>query len=826
MPAEQTGIVRENYLWKMLLRRGATKDGVYNHIFGNDHDKELFMIVWGPTVSHKIKDFFMKKKINYTFYYLFHFQLAAFSFMFDKSVDHSIHQKAMQGFVKSSAISSYYNLHADFDALILTLCKFTTLVNNQQQQLQVDPNNDIIVNVLFGQNTKAQLAMKTLFHLVHEHGNCQRESWKHVFEIIIQLFKLKLLPKILMETEDFCEPDRKVSLIRDPPQIQKSDVGLFSSLYSYLSSDTQRQATFEEQEIIKISKRCIKDCRIDQTIMESKFLQFDALEELIKSTLSFMKPPENQKSNGATYPEDVTVFLLEFIIRILIQNRDRLLPLWPICRDQLYLLLLGASTHNYDYLLKRTIIGLLKLAICLMRNEELCPVILQSLKMLLMLKSKLLLSISRQISIGMYELLKTSAQNIHTEADWSIVFSILECVGAGAAYPDSHDTNVGGIKTDVTFSSEDDSGLADRGYISDSEVITKSDNSTPILTPHLSPTSATANSGDNWIIVNKDAIDMIAPTVQSNTSLRYTIHYPCKLLEHSPFAMVKCWDSLAFIVRNVAHITPFNYECCVKCIRTFVEASIHDGKLDRRTQIHRSSLQNNVNKEISKTNNKRNTNDEGSDSENEEFPERYQSIAIQLLDLMHTLHTRTAQIFRWWAEEGSTILQCSALWSQGWCPLLQGIARLATDKRRQVRTSALTCLQRALLVHDLQTLTASEWAGCFKQVLFPLLAELLNEEISIHSDANMIEESRIRTSTIMSKVFLHHLTPLISLPNFDELWIEILDYLEKFLKIGSDMLYEAVSESLKNMLLVMHSVSGITLFFISIFCIIFQMFRR
>lgn len=57
MPAEQTGIVRENYLWKMLLRRGATKDGVYNHIFGNDHDKELFMIVWGPTVSDKMKHF-------------------------------------------------------------------------------------------------------------------------------------------------------------------------------------------------------------------------------------------------------------------------------------------------------------------------------------------------------------------------------------------------------------------------------------------------------------------------------------------------------------------------------------------------------------------------------------------------------------------------------------------------------------------------------------------------------------------------------------------------------------------------------------------------
>lgn len=30
-----------------------------------------------------------------------------------------------------------------------------------------------------------------------------------------------------------------------------------------------------------------------------------------------------------------------------------------------------------------------------------------------------------------------SAQNIHTEADWDIIFTILECVGAGAIPPES-----------------------------------------------------------------------------------------------------------------------------------------------------------------------------------------------------------------------------------------------------------------------------------------------------------------------------------------------------------------------------------------------------
>lgn len=33
----------------------------------------------------------------------------------------------------------------------------------------------------------------------------------------------------------------------------------------------------------------------------------------------------------------------------------------------------------------------------------------------------------------------SSAQNIHTEADWDIVFTILECVGAGATPPEFED---------------------------------------------------------------------------------------------------------------------------------------------------------------------------------------------------------------------------------------------------------------------------------------------------------------------------------------------------------------------------------------------------
>lgn len=392
MPAEQTGLVRENYLWKVLLRRNKTKDGRFLNVSGNSHDKDIFQLVWGPT-------------------------LAALSFIFDRSSDNTYH-KSLIAFGKGAAIASHFMLHDDFNALILTLCKFTSLLNGTNSNgtdgvvlpiaapMNV-PNQDITASVQFGLNMKAQLAMKSVFAMIHKHGDCLRcDGWKNVIEVILQLFKLKLLPKCLMEVEDFCEPNGRFTLVLEKPT-QKQEIGLFSSLYSYLSSDGQRQPTYEELEIIKIAKRCVKECQLDQIVTESKFLHVDALRELIQCLIGWLKPPIAHKSENIPYAEDTTVFLMEFLVKILIQNRDRLLPLWDDCRDQIYLLLLGSSSCGYDYLLVRTTVALLKLAIHLMRKEELCPVMLQSLKMLLMLKPNIILKISKQISTGMYELLKT-----------------------------------------------------------------------------------------------------------------------------------------------------------------------------------------------------------------------------------------------------------------------------------------------------------------------------------------------------------------------------------------------------------------------------------
>lgn len=698
-------------------------------------------------------------------------------------------KKIMEGFMHSAAISSHYNLYQDFDAIIVTLCKFTTLYSSTE-------TNEIAISVQFGTNSKARTVMKSIFKFLHDYGDSMRESWKHVIDLIVQLYKLNLLPKSFLEIEDFCETGGKIQLQYEAIPTPKTEASLLSSLYLYLSSESQRQPSYEEQEIIKMARKCIKDCQIDQIIVESKFLHHDSLTEVISHLQTLIKSPTSHKSVGVVYEENLVIFHMELLTKILIQNRDRVLPFWPKCSEQLHQLIVNAASCGYANLLKRSAIALFKLAIYLMRNEELASTILQSMKIFLRLKSKVLNFIAVPVSIGMYELLKTSAQNIHTECDWSIIFNILACVGAGAISAEACDAVPTGTKSDGALSSEEETEVSDRGYTSDSEMLK---NSSPAATPP---------GENNWIIVDKDATD--DSQSRGATQAVATVVYTCKLMQHSPIALVKCWDSLAFVVRNVAHITPYNFEICVKCIRTFVEASMTFGRARRMSQQKALAAGNKRNQtKKTKSIEKGERGETGDDKGAHELPERYETIAIQLLDLMHTLHTRTAQIFRWWAEEGGSVPQCTALWSQGWCPLLQGIARISTDHRRQVRSSAITCLQRALLMHDLQTLTGPEWAGCFKQVLFPLMTFLLNETIENNgTEPGLIEESRTRISTIMSKVFLHHLTPLMTLPGFNELWLEVIQYLEKFMKLGTDMLYEAVLESLKNMLLVMYSVKA------------------
>ena len=55
---------------------------------------------------------------------------------------------------------------------------------------------------------------------------------------------------------------------------------------------------------------------------------------------------------------------------------------------------------------------------------------------------------------------------------------------------------------------------------------------------------------------------------------QFSIVHHRPLVMHDSKSFLRCCESLAFLIRDVAHITPHNYFLCVQALRTFVEASV------------------------------------------------------------------------------------------------------------------------------------------------------------------------------------------------------------------------------------------------------------
>ena len=58
--------------------------------------------------------------------------MAALSYVFEKSNYDLVIEKSIQGFSKCARIAAYYCMSDVFDNLIISLCKFTTLLNSRE----------------------------------------------------------------------------------------------------------------------------------------------------------------------------------------------------------------------------------------------------------------------------------------------------------------------------------------------------------------------------------------------------------------------------------------------------------------------------------------------------------------------------------------------------------------------------------------------------------------------------------------------------------------------------------------------------------------------
>lgn len=81
---------------------------------------------------------------------------------------------------------------------------------------------------------------------------------------------------------------------------------------------------------------------------------------------------------------------------------------------------------------------------------------------------------------------------------------------------------------------------------------------------------------DPWTHRSQNLADI--PPVLWNVLLTCLFAPQEELRHHDTRSLLKASETLAFLVRDAAHVTPANFEACVHTVRLFVEASLNGGR--------------------------------------------------------------------------------------------------------------------------------------------------------------------------------------------------------------------------------------------------------
>lgn len=179
---------------------------------------------------------------------------------------------------------------------------------------------------------------------------------------------------------------------------------------------------------------------------------------------------------------------------------------------------------------------------------------------------------------------------------------------------------------------------------------------------------------------------------------------------------------------------------------------------------------------------------------------------IKAVGMIYGLTTRVPTLI------AQSHLEKKEAWTTYWSPIFQSLGTQCANPCREVRGAAFKALQRALLSPELTTSEGPvqgghhEWTAIFGDVLFPLISTLLKPEV-YQSDPRGMGETRVQAAMLLCKVFLHYMVVLAEWEGVGGLWGGILDVMDRLVnsgQMGGNGVEEAVTESLKNVLLVMN----------------------
>eukprot|EP01018_Ginkgo_biloba_P015043 Gb_26378 [translate_table: standard] len=376
-----------------------------------DHD--MFAIISGPTI-------------------------AALSVVFDHAEDEEVFQTCVDGFLAVAKMSACHHLEDVLDDLVVSLCKFTTLLN---------PSASVEEPVLaFGDDTKARMATITVFTIANKFGDYIRNGWRNILDCILRLHKLGLLPsRVASDAAD--NPDLamdsthgkassggpSMSHIPSLGTRRRSSglMGRFSQLLSLDSDEPRSQPTEQQLAAHQRTMQTIQQCRIDSIFTESKFLQAESLLQLARALIWAAGRP--QKSSSSPEDEDTAVFCLELLFAITLNNRDRIMILWQGVHE--YIAAIVQTTIMPCAFVEKAVFGLLRICQRLLPyKENLAEELLRSLQLILKLDARVADVYCERITQEVMQLVKANAGHIKSPMGWRTVASLLSIT---ARHPDA-----------------------------------------------------------------------------------------------------------------------------------------------------------------------------------------------------------------------------------------------------------------------------------------------------------------------------------------------------------------------------------------------------
>lgn len=125
----------------------------------------------------------------------------------------------------------------------------------------------------------------------------------------------------------------------------------------------------------------------------------------------------------------------------------------------------------------------------------------------------------------------------------------------------------------------------------------------------------------------------------------------------------------------------------------------------------------------------------------------------------------------------------SLAWNAYWSPIFLALSTQCVNPCREIRQQSFSGLQRALLSPELASVDHEEWTAIFSEVLFPLISQLLKPEVYL-SDPYGMGETKVQATTLLCKIFLHYLVLLSEWDGMLDLWLRILDIMDRMMNSG------------------------------------------